>query len=121
MRLLKTSWEKEKKKEIPIEVMNHIATRGSLVIVKSKRMYNDINGTLTSPDTGLRELSFADQLNDRIKSINFSLWMENIADNIVSIRKNEDISDIPKGSGKSAIIVGAGPSFRDTISHDWSV
>jgi hypothetical protein len=113
MRLLKTSWEKEKKKEIPIEVMNHIAARGSFVVVKSKRLYKDINDTMTSPDTGLRELSFADQLNDRIKSINFSLWMENIADNIVSIRKSSDISAIPKGIGKSAIIVGAGPSFRE--------
>jgi hypothetical protein len=113
MRFLKTSWEKEKKKEIPIEVMNHIAARGSFVVVKSKRLYKDINDTVTSTDTGHREVSFADQLNDRIKSINFSLWMENIADNFVSIKNSSDISKIPKGSGKSAIIVGAGPSFRE--------
>ena len=113
MRLLKTSWEKEKKKQIPIEVMNHIAARGSFVVVKSKRLFKEINDTVISTDIAYQDLSFADQLNDRIKSINFSLWMENIADNIVSIRKNGDISAIPKGAGKSAIIVGAGPSFRE--------
>jgi len=113
MRFLKTSWEKEKKKEIPIEVMNHIAARGSFVVVKSKRLYKDINDAPANSDHIAHELSFADQLNDKIKSINFSIWMENIADNIVPIRKNGDISTLSKGAGKSAIIVGAGPSFRE--------
>lgn len=113
MRFLKTSWEKEKRKEIPIEVMNHIAARGSFVVVKSKRLYKDIKDTLSIMDTAYQDLSFADQLNDRIKSINFSLWMENIADNFVSISKSADISAIPKATGKSAIIIGAGPSFRE--------
>jgi len=113
MRFLKTSWEKEKKREIPIEVMDHIAARGSFVVVKSKRLYKDINDTIPRTDASQREVSFADQLNERIKSINFSIWMENIADNFVPIRKSADISAIPKGIGKSAIIVGAGPSFRE--------
>lgn len=113
MRFLKTSWQKETRKEIPIEVMDHIAARGSFVVVKSKRLYKDIHDTEINTDNENKELSFADQLNERIKVINFSMWMENTADNIISIREGGDISAIPKGTEKNAIIVGAGPSFRE--------
>ena len=116
MRFLKTSWEKEKKQDIPIEVMNHIAARGSFVVVKSKRLFRDIDESMQDTsvhESGNETLSFAEQLNNKIKSINFSMWMENIADNWVSIKNCSNISKIPKGSGKSAIIVGAGPSFHE--------
>ena len=43
MGFLKTSWEKEKKQDIPIDVMNHIAARGSFVVVKSKRLFKEIS------------------------------------------------------------------------------
>jgi len=116
MGFLKTSWEKEKRQDIPIDVMNHIAARGSFVVVKSKRLFKEIS----EPEHPVIESvlydetqSFAEQLNDKVKAVNFTLWMENIADNIASIKKSSDISKIPKNTKKTAVIVGAGPSFRE--------
>ena len=91
MGFLKTSWEKEKREDIPIDVMNHIAARGSFVVVKSKRLFREISDT--APPAGISgqhdgTLSFAEQLNVKVKAVNFTLWMENIADNIVSIKKS---------------------------------
>ena len=116
MGFLKTSWEKEKRPDIPIDVMNHIAARGSFVVVKSKRLFKEISDP--AHPTGEAELhdgtmSFSEQLNAKVKAVNFNLWMENIADNIVSIKNSSDISKIPKKTKKTAVIVGAGPSFRE--------
>ena len=49
MGFLKTSWEKEKRQDIPIDVMNHIAARGSFVVVKSKRLFREISDTAPLP------------------------------------------------------------------------
>ena len=51
MGFLKTSWEKEKREDIPIDVMNHIAARGSFVVVKSKRLFREISDT--APPAGI--------------------------------------------------------------------
>src|SRR5208283_798923 len=116
MGFLKTSWEKEKRQGIPIDVMNHIAARGSFVVVKSKRLFREISDTAPlARESGLHDgtLNFSEQLNAKVKAVNFTLWMENIADNIVSIKNSSDISTIPKKTKKTAVIVGAGPSFRE--------
>ena len=112
MGFLKTSWEKEKRPDIPIDVMNHIAARGSFVVVKSKRLFKEISDP--AHPTGEAELhdgtmSFSEQLNAKVKAVNFNLWMENIADNIVSIKNSSDISKIPKKTKKTAVIVGPAP------------
>lgn len=114
MKYVKTSWKKEKKTDIPIEVMEHIAARGSFVVVKSKKLYRDLN---ERPDTDkevkTQSMSITEQLNQKVREVNFKLWMENLADNIQDIKTHGDISKIPKAIGKSAIVVGAGPSFKE--------
>jgi len=40
-------------------------------------------------------------------------WMQNLAENLSLIRGCHDISDIPKLTGKPALIVGAGPSTKN--------
>lgn len=114
MSYLKSSWTKEKKTDIPLDVMNHIAARGSFVVVKCSSLFreiSDVHGSSSYEDgTGL---SISDQLNNKIKEINFKTWMENIANNIPYIQKCKDISSIEKTRGKTAIVIGAGPSFRE--------
>jgi len=38
------------------------------------------------------------------------VWMRNLAENLPTIRSSHDINDIPKFSGRPALVVGAGPS-----------
>lgn len=40
------------------------------------------------------------------------VWMHNLAENLSTIRKAHDISEIPKYKDKSAIVIGAGPSIK---------
>ena len=40
------------------------------------------------------------------------IWMHNLAENLPTIRKAHDISEIPKQKGKSALVIGAGPSIK---------
>ena len=122
MKYVKTSWKKEKKRDIPVEVMEHIAARGSFVVVRSKRLYRDFNA-LAETEEGeggegkekikTQNLSLTEQLNQKVKEVNFKLWMENLADNIQNIKSHRDISKIPKARGKTAVVVGAGPSFKE--------
>jgi len=108
---IKKSWERERKIDIPVEVMNNIAARGSFVVVRSKDLYRDFNTSHTDIEIDSDGLSISEQINQKIKQVNFKMWMENISDNISAIRRSGDISKIPKKTGKTAIIVGAGPSF----------
>ncbi|RLA81324.1 MAG: hypothetical protein DRG33_00800 [Deltaproteobacteria bacterium] len=115
MKHIKTSWKKDMKRaDISVEVMEHIAARGSFVVIKSKKLYRDLN---EQPDTGkevkTQNMSITEQLNQKVMEVNFKIWMENLADNIQDIKTHGDISKIPKAIGKSAIVVGAGPSFKE--------
>lgn len=117
MKYVKTSWKKEgKKTDIPVEVMEHIAARGSFVVVKSKRLYRDFNAQPEEVEVkGVKtqNLSLTEQINQKVREVNFKLWMENLADNIQDIKMQGDVSKIPKATGKTAIVVGAGPSFKE--------
>lgn len=116
MKLIKTSWEKEAKKEIPLEVMENIAARGSFVVVKSKYLFRELNEENNKKNPkkhSINHLSIEEQINYKIKEVNFKMWMENLGANISIINKSEDISKIPSKKGKRAIIVGAGPSFSE--------
>jgi len=113
MKYVKTSWKKEKKRDIPVEVMEHIAARGSFVVVKSKKLYRDFNAQPEEEEVKTQNLSLAEQINQKVREVNFKLWMENLADNIQDIKMHGDISKIPKANRKTAIVVGAGPSFKE--------
>lgn len=113
MKYVKTSWKKEKKTDIPVEVMEHIAARGSFVVVRSKRLYREFNAHPEEVEVKTQNLSLAEQINQKVRDVNFKLWMENLADNMQAIKSGGDISQIPKTSKKTAIIVGAGPSFKE--------
>ena len=114
MKYVKTSWKKDgKKTDIPVEVMEHIAARGSFVVVRSKKLYRDFNAQPEEVEVKTQNLSLTEQINQKVREVNFKLWMENLADNIHDIKMYGDISQIPKTTGKSAIVVGAGPSFKE--------
>lgn len=113
MRYIKTSWKKEKKTDIPIEVMEHIAARGSFVVVRSKKLYRDFNAQPEEEEVKTQNLSITEQINQKVREVNLKLWMENLADNIQDINTGGDISLIPKANRKTAIVVGAGPSFKE--------
>ena len=116
MKLLKTSWNKERPLEIPQNVMENIAARGSFVVVKSKYLFRDITDK-ESPhqvqDTKVSDVGFTEYLNNKIKEMNFKMWLENVVENLASIKINYDISELPKSAGKTAIVLGAGPSFKE--------
>ena len=113
---VKRSWKKEKRYDIPVEVMEKIAARGSFVVVKSRHLFREIREP-TEPAGGRRAAdsgqTLAEQINTRIRERNFRMWMENTGENCHTIRKFNDISEIPKAGEKNAVIVGAGPSFRE--------
>lgn len=113
MRYIKTSWKKEKKTDIPVEVMEHIAARGSFVVVRSKKLYRDFNAQPEEEEVKTQNLSITEQINQKVREVNLKLWMENLADNIQDINTGGDISLIPKANRKTAIVVGAGPSFKE--------
>lgn len=115
MEYLKTSWKKEKKKtDLPVEVLNHIAARGSFVVIGSERLYRDFNEQPeVKKEAHTQKLSLAEQINQKIREVNLKTWMENLAENLEVIRAAQDISRISKAKGKSAIVVGAGPSFKE--------
>jgi len=113
---LKRSWKKEKRYDIPVEVMEQIAARGSFVVVRSRHLFREVReapepaGERRGPD---EDRPLADRINDRIRERNFRMWMENIGENCRSGEPFEDISGIPKAGKKNAVVVGAGPSFRE--------
>jgi hypothetical protein len=114
MNYIKTSWKKEKKTDIPIEVMNHIAARGSFVVVGCKRLYRNFNNDEQTPETDKSiHLSLPEQINNKIREVNLKSWMENLAENMDAVKINRDISQIPKQKDKGVIIVGGGPSFKE--------
>lgn len=50
------------------------------------------------------------------------VWMRNLAENLSTIRKAHNISEIPKQPGRSAIVLGAGPSTKYvdlSLLKDW--
>lgn len=112
MDYIKTSWKKEKKTDIPVEVLNHIAARGSFVVVGSKMLYRDFNDE-QPPETGKSNLSLPEQINNKVREVNLKSWMENLAENMDIIKINKDISQLPKARNRDAIIVGGGPSFGE--------
>ena len=114
MGYLKKSWEKSNKTaEVPANVLNHIAARGSFVVIGSNTLYKDFGEQKnTEKNADTQNLSLAEQINLKIKDVNLKSWMENIANNLQMIDEHKDISHIPKMSDKTAIIVGAGPSFK---------
>ncbi|MCZ7384094.1 MAG: DUF115 domain-containing protein [Candidatus Methanoperedens sp.] len=114
MNYIKTSWKKEKKTDISIEVLNHIAARGSFVVIGSKRLYRDFNDDENISETEITpNQSLPEKINNKIREVNLKSWMENLADNMDVIKSNKDISHIPKQNGKDVIIVGGGPSFKE--------
>ena len=117
MKYVKMSWKKEgKKTDIPVEVMEHIAARGSFVVVRSKKLYRDFNVRPEGEEgkeVKTQNLSLAEQINQKVKEVNLKLWMENLADNIQDIKMQGDVSKIPKANRETAIVVGAGPSFKE--------
>ncbi|MCX6666559.1 MAG: DUF115 domain-containing protein [Euryarchaeota archaeon] len=112
MSYIKKSWEKNKIEEkIPANIWDGIAARGSFVVIKTDQLFKD-------PDQKTQEiidenLSIPEQMNRRILSANLKLWMENLLENIPKIKKSKNISKIPKVNSKTAIVVGAGPSFKE--------
>ena len=113
MKYVKSSWEKEKRTDIPVEVLEHIAARGSFVVIRSKRLYRDFDELPgRAEEVKAPDLSVAEQINQKVREVNLRIWVENLADNMPTIKRRKDISQIPKATGKTAIIVGAGPSFK---------
>lgn len=114
MNYIKSSWKKDRKMDIPIEVMNHIAARGSFVVIGSKRLYRDFNDHKQTTETEKSiHMSLPEQINNKIREVNLKSWMENLAENMDAIKISGDISHIPKQKGKDVIIVGGGPSFKE--------
>jgi len=114
MEYIKTSWKKEKKElEIPKEVLDKMGSRGSFVTVKSDRIFKDLDDKPELKDYSKSGLSIAEQINKKTGEIYFKMWIDNLADNISIIKRNNCISKLPKAIRKTAIVVGAGPSFRD--------
>jgi len=112
---VKASWKKKFMVDVPVEVMEHIAARGSFVVVRSKGLYRNIGEHIEIGEEKRAEdqrLSFAEQMNQKVREVNLKIWMENLADNIPFIKASGDISQIPKATKKTAIVVGAGPSFK---------
>lgn len=114
---LKKSWKKERSRsDIPDEVMEHIAARGSFVVVRSRKLFYDTDeekSSIQKDKPVIGSETFTDILNRKILEVNFSIWMENLARNIQSIFQQGNISALRHNAGKSAIIVGAGPSFHE--------
>jgi len=117
MGLLKTTWKKERPKrpEVGVEVLDKIAARGSFVIISDRTLYKQ-------PERGLKvekikkkfeDLTLEEQINERVMKANFKIWMENIVDNLPVIKMCKNISHIPKATRRVAIVVGAGPSFKE--------
>ncbi|MFC2006411.1 6-hydroxymethylpterin diphosphokinase MptE-like protein [Chloroflexota bacterium] len=113
MQYIKTSWENKKKTDVPVEILEHIAARGSFVVIRSKMLYRDFSDRPKEKrGKESQDLSLAEQINQKVRDVNLKMWMENLASNIQTINKHKDISQIPKMTGRTAIIVGAGPSFN---------
>jgi len=113
MEYIKTSWKRERKTDVPVEVLENIAARGSFVVIRSKMLYRDFNDRPKGRgEEKAQDLSLAEQVNQKVRDVNLKIWMGNLADNIPTIKASEDISQIPKKTGETAIIVGAGPSFK---------
>jgi hypothetical protein len=120
MSLLKTTWKKEPKRpEVGIEVLDKVAARGSFVIIRDKTLYKTL---YKQPERGpeverlkkkREDLTLEERINERVMEVNFKIWMENLVDNLPVIKTCENISQIPKATRRAAIVVGAGPSFKE--------
>lgn len=115
MEYLKTSWKKEKKRDIsiPKEVLEKMGARGSFVTVKSDRVFRDLDDKTEDTTYSTTDLSISEQINKKTGEIYYKLWIENLAENYPLIKKSECVSKLPKASKKTAIAVGAGPSFKE--------
>jgi len=112
MEYIKKSWQKEEKKvEIPKEVLDKMGARGSFVTVKSDRIFKDLEEKTQGDIYSSHNLSVSDKINLKTGEIYFKMWVDNLTKNIQIIQKNEGISKLPKTKRKTAIVVGAGPSF----------
>ena len=112
--LIKTSWQKEKAQDLPLEVLQNIAANGSFVVIKSDKLFRNFNDKeeKSQSQNQPENLSATEIVNQKIKEVHFKSWMENIAFNLPIIQKSQDISQIQKPNHQTAIIVGAGPSFK---------
>jgi len=120
MGLLKSTWKKEPKRpEVGIEVLDKMAARGSFVIIRDRALYKTL---YKQPEKGpevekvrkkFEDLTLEEQINERVMEVNFKIWMENLVDNLLVIKTCKNISQIPKVRNRAAIVVGAGPSFKE--------
>ena len=120
MSLLKSTWKKEPKRpEVGIEVLDKIAARGSFVIIRDRTLYKTL---YKQPEKGpevekvkkkFEDLTLEERINERVMEVNFKIWMENLVDNLPVIKTCKNISHIPKATRRTAIVVGAGPSFKE--------
>jgi len=120
MGFLKSTWEKKPKRpEVGIEVLDKVAARGSFVIIRDRSLYKTM---YKQPELGLEvekvekrfeDLSLEEQINERVMEVNFKIWMENLVDNLPVIKTCRNISHIAKATRRAAIVVGAGPSFKE--------
>jgi len=120
MSLLKATWKKElKQPEVGIEVLDKVAARGSFVIIRDKTLYKTLYkqpervAKVERVKKRLEDLTLEEQINERVMEVNFKIWMENLVDNLPVIKTCRNISHIPKATERTAIVVGAGPSFKE--------
>jgi len=114
MSLIKATWKKEKKPEVGVEVLDKIAARGSFVVVRDYTLYKAIGerSKIRREKQKLESLELGELINERTREVNLKLWMENLANNLSVIKTCKNIDHIPKATRRSAIVVGAGPSFE---------
>lgn len=120
MGLLKSTWKKEPKQPgVGIEVLDKVAARGSFVIIRDRALYKTL---YKQPEKGpdvekvrkkFEDLTLEEQINERVMEVNFKIWMENLVDNLPVMKTCKNISQIPKATRRAAIVVGAGPSFKE--------
>lgn len=120
MGILKKSWEKEPKRlDVGVEVLDKIAARGSFVVIRDKTLYRQKEVREIEESTGkLEGMTIEEKINQKVMEVNFKLWMENLSDNLSTVKECKNISQIPKAIKKAAIVVAAGPSFKEKKHMD---
>jgi len=114
MSYLKKSWEKEKQKEeIPREILEKMGARGSFVTVKTDRLFKELDEKIQSESYSKQGLDIVEQINEKTAEIYYTTWINNLTENLPTIKQDNNISEIQKWKRKTAIIIGAGPSFKE--------
>ncbi len=123
MNSIKKSWKKkDTTPKLNLDIIDKVAGRGSFVIVRNELLYGNENKNKDDKEKetkkDLENMDTKDIIILKTAEANLKLWMNNLVDNLPTISKSQSIYDLLKTTDKTAIIVCAGPSFKENKHID---